>query len=60
MSLKNKLAKKFKDKKYYTVELFNDLDFIWKICTICGAGYGTLNPEHTVCGETNCVGRYQF
>jgi len=60
MSLKQELATKFKDKKYYTVELFNELGFIWKECSVCGTGYWTLDADRNVCGETSCVGRYQF
>ncbi len=60
MSLKKDLAAKFRDKKYYTVELFKELDFIWKKCPVCGHGFWTLDPDRPVCGETACVGSYQF
>ena len=60
MSLKKELAAKFKDKKYYTVELFNELGFVWKECSVCGNGFWTLDSELTICGETTCIGRYQF
>lgn len=60
MSLKKELATQFKDKKYYTVELFKELDFTWKTCPVCGHGFWTLDPDRPVCGETACVGSYQF
>ncbi len=56
---KDELKKRF-GKNDYEVELFRREGFIRKQCPICGHHFWTLNPDQETCGETRCVGGYQF
>ncbi len=60
MSLdKNKLREIFGPEKY-KVMLFDELGFQRKQCKICGDYFWTLNTDLEICGDTKCVGGYQF
>jgi alanyl-tRNA synthetase len=53
------LKKLFGPEKY-KVALFDQLGFTRKQCEICGDFFWTLNPDIKNCGDTKCVGGYQF
>ncbi|MHA1382247.1 MAG: alanine--tRNA ligase [Candidatus Helarchaeota archaeon] len=60
MALNKKELKKLFDPEKYKVALFDELGFQRKQCKICGDFYWTLNPDIENCGDTKCVGGYQF
>ncbi|MFX0132840.1 MAG: alanine--tRNA ligase [Candidatus Hodarchaeota archaeon] len=60
MSLdKKKLRKLFGPEKYKVI-IFDELGFQRKQCKNCGDYFWTLNPDLEICGDTKCVGGYQF
>ncbi|MFX1450168.1 MAG: alanine--tRNA ligase, partial [Promethearchaeota archaeon] len=56
---KKKLRNLFGPEKYKVI-LFDELGFQRKQCKICGDFFWTLNPDSEICGDTKCVGGYQF
>ncbi|NHI92226.1 MAG: alanine--tRNA ligase [Candidatus Lokiarchaeota archaeon] len=56
---KNELKNIFGPEKY-KVKLFDEEGFVRKQCPICKDYYWTLNSESTICGDTQCLGGYQF
>ena len=48
------------DGSKYKVELFKRENFIRKKCTVCDGHYWTLENDSITCGDTSCVGSYQF
>jgi len=44
----------------YKVKLFEEKGFMRKHCKICGSAFWTLDPDREVCGDTKCVGKYEF
>lgn len=60
MALDKKDLKKLFTEKHYKVKLFEDKGFIRKQCPICKDYFWTLNPETEICGDTQCLGGYEF
>lgn len=56
---KEELKKRF-GRKDYEVSLFKEKGFVRKQCKICGTNFWTLDPDRETCGDTRCVGGYQF
>ncbi|MHA1912556.1 MAG: alanine--tRNA ligase [Candidatus Kariarchaeaceae archaeon] len=56
---KSQLRSFFNSSKY-EVELFRRENFIRKQCTVCNGHYWTLENDSDTCGDTSCVGSYQF
>lgn len=60
MSLNKKELRKLFGPEKYKVALFDELGFQRIQCKICNDFYWTLNPDSEICGDTKCVGGYQF
>ncbi|MHA1377801.1 MAG: alanine--tRNA ligase [Candidatus Helarchaeota archaeon] len=60
MSLNKKGLKKLFGPEKYKVALFDELGFQRKQCKICGDFFWSLNPDVENCGDTKCLGGYQF
>ncbi|MHA1410584.1 MAG: alanine--tRNA ligase, partial [Candidatus Odinarchaeia archaeon] len=54
-----KLRKLFGEKQY-EVSLFKELGFSRKKCSSCGSYFWSLDPDQKICGDTACIGGYQF
>ncbi len=61
MAISKAELRKMFTRYHYEVEIFREKEFTRKQCNVCGSFYWTLNPEkNTSCGDTQCVGGYQF
>jgi len=60
MTLSKDKLKKLFGQKDYEVQLFKEKGFVRKQCSSCGKLFWTLNPDQDRCGDTRCVGGYQF
>ncbi len=60
--IKNEFRKKAQEKPevYYPVKVLIEKGFVRKKCKVCGNYFWTLDPEREVCGDPNCIGKYQF
>ena len=60
LSVSKTELKKILTPEKYEVELFKEKGFIRKTCKVCGSSFWTLDPDREVCGDTKCVGSYEF
>ncbi|MFX1518960.1 MAG: alanine--tRNA ligase [Promethearchaeota archaeon] len=60
MAISKAALRKLFKREHYEVELFRDKGFTRKKCNVCGSFYWTLNTGIETCGDTQCVGGYQF
>ncbi len=60
--IKEELRKKAqKDpEKYYPVSFLKDKGYMRKKCKVCGNYFWTLDAEREVCGDPQCIGKYEF
>ncbi|MHA1784576.1 MAG: alanine--tRNA ligase [Candidatus Helarchaeota archaeon] len=60
MTINKDELKKIFDPEKYRVKLFDEKGFIRKQCPICKDYYWTLDPDRDNCGDTQCIGGYEF
>ncbi|VVB54236.1 Alanine--tRNA ligase [uncultured archaeon] len=46
--------------KYYPVKSLRSVGFERRVCSCCGRGFWTAQPDRTVCDEPSCSGGYRF
>lgn len=60
--IKKKYRKEFQNnyEKYFPVNFFKSINFVRNQCEKCQNFFWNINPDRKVCGDSNCVGKYNF